>query len=180
MLLQTSLMGNMCTLLLQLGFLPVLQRIWVCPFFHRFSIFANTVGIVGSFPFRSTLFSTSFQSLPIRMGLVVVSFLGLPFFPPIFNLCQYSWDWWQFPFKVCPFFHQFSIFANTVGIVGIDGSCLCAGLLVGIWFWRCLQFIFCLFLYQGLLHQGKQQSPNAGERDVSDNSIILVTLIKYN
>ena len=47
--------------------------------------------------------------------------LGLPFFPPIFNLCQYSWECWQFPFQVYPFFHQFSIFANSDGI---GGSCL--------------------------------------------------------
>ena len=47
--------------------------------------------------------------------------LGLPFFPPIFNLCQYSWEYWQFPFQVYPLFHQFSIFANSDGI---GGSCL--------------------------------------------------------
>ena len=44
--------------------------------------------------------------------------LGLPFFPPIFNICQYSWYCWQFLLQVCHFFHQFSIFANSDGIGG--------------------------------------------------------------
>ena len=44
--------------------------------------------------FGSSLFSTDFQYLPIQLGVLVVSLLGLPFFPPIFNLCQFRWDWW--------------------------------------------------------------------------------------